>query len=166
MLTKSTQKTLFVSAIIGFIVGIAFIFVQPLFGMSPLTGRHAAGYMKLGSMSETSALLTAWSIHLFISVCYGLATGIALKISKKVVPFILQVFALGWLTTLIAPPANALIVKLVGTGAFPALSSLPALNYSIDAKLILHIVFFGVIAIILWAYKKLFDKSPQLASQL
>ena len=166
MFTTQAKKILFISSIIGLIIGVAFIYVQPLFGMSPLTNRHAAGYMKLGYMSEGSAIFVAWSIHLFISICYGLATGIALIISKKVVPFILQVFALGWLTTLIAPPANALIVKLVGTGAFPALSSLPALNYSIDAKLILHIVFFGVIAIILWAYKKVFDKSSQLASQL
>jgi hypothetical protein len=34
-------KLLIIAAIIGIFVLVAFIFIQPLFGMSPLTQRHA-----------------------------------------------------------------------------------------------------------------------------
>lgn len=146
--TKSI-KLLFIAAIIGFVVGIAFIFIQPLFGMSPLTQRHAAGYMNSGSMSASTAIIIAWCVHLFISVCYGLGTGIALLISRKAIPFVVQIVFLGWFTTVIAPPANGLIVKLVGNKSFPSFEQLPPFNFQLDAKLVLHLLFFAAIAIVL-----------------
>ena len=146
-------NVILIGAILGLIVGVLFIFVQPLFGMSPLTERHAQGYMKLSEMSYSAAINSAWFIHLFISVCYGIACSIALLISARVTLYSIQILILSWFTTVIAPPANALIVKAIGTKSFPSLANLPALNFSVDAKLIFHLVFFAVIAAILWGYQ-------------
>jgi hypothetical protein len=52
---------------------------------------------------------------------------------------------LGWLTTLIATPANEWVVKLVTTAQFPAFNSLAALNTQIGPKLWLHLLFFGFV---------------------
>ncbi|RBP51093.1 hypothetical protein [Arenicella xantha] len=154
-MTKKTITLLISSVVIGLLVGVIFIFVQPLFGMSALTQRHAEGYMKLGSMSESTALVSAWFVHLFISACYGIASAIALLISRNALPYTLQIVFLGWITTVIAPPANAFLVKLIGTQSLPAISTLPALNFAFDAKLVLHLIFFAVIAISLWSYQRI-----------
>lgn len=151
---QNTTKLLFFAAIIGLIVGVIFIFVQPLFGMSPLTQRHAEGYMKLSSMSQSSALISAWIMHLLVSISYGIASALALLMSRKIVTYSLQILFLSWVTTVIAPPANAFLVKLIGTKSFPALNGLPAMNFSVDAKLILHLIFFAAIAIVLWFYQR------------
>ena len=152
---KFQYKTLITPALSGLIIGVAFIFVQPLFGMSPLTERHAQGYMSLSSMNYGTAITLAWLAHLFVSACYGMAMGIALKMSNKFVPLIVfQILTLGWITTILAPPANALLVKVIGSGVFPVLSSLPSFNFTLDAKLSLHVMFFAAIALLLYLYER------------
>tara|TARA_R110002049_G_scaffold54526_4_gene151718 strand:+ start:147 stop:620 length:474 start_codon:yes stop_codon:yes gene_type:complete len=146
----SAIRLLIVAAAVGFFVGVVFIFVQPLFGMSPLTQRHAEAYMNLGSMSAGTAFTVAWAVHLFISVCYGLAVGIALLLSRNAIPFIIQLVVFAWVTTVIAPPANALLVRLIGSKSLPSPEQLPPLNFQLDAKLLLHILFFAAIAAALW----------------
>jgi hypothetical protein len=83
-------------------------------------------------MGASTALIIGWCVHLFISVCCDLGVGIALLISRK------------------APPANGLLVKLIGTKVLLSLEQLPALNFQLDVKLILHLVFFMTIAMTLW----------------
>lgn len=150
----NTKKTLITGAIVGFIVGVLFIYAQPLFGMSALTDRHAAAYTKLSNISPASAIIIAWAAHLIVSIAYGIATALALLISKNTISFAVQVFALGWFTTVIAGPANQLIVRVVTSPGFPALNDLPALNFSFDAKLILHVLFFAAIALFLYAFNR------------
>lgn len=151
---KSSIQLVTTGAVLGLIIGVLFIFVQPLFGMSPLTQRHAEGYMKLSEMSHGTAITSAWLMHLFISACYGIACSVALILSKKIVPYSVQIVFLSWITTVIAPPANALIVKLIGTQSLSSFTNLPAMNFSIDAKLILHLIFFAVIALTLWVSQR------------
>lgn len=149
------KQTLLIGAIIGFIVGVLFIYVQPLFGMSPLTDRHAAAYVKLGDMSPSVAIVVAWIAHLLVSTAYGIASAIALLISKNLFTYLLQIVVLGWFTTVIAGPANQLIVRLVTTKSFPSFEGLPALNFNFDAKLALHLIFFLVIGLFLLVYSRL-----------
>ncbi len=150
----NVKKTLIIGAIIGFIVGVLFIFVQPLFGMSPLTDRHAAAYIKLGDISPSMAIVIAWSAHLLVSIAYGLATATALLISRNLPVFALLIVALGWFTTVIAGPANQLIVRAVTSKSFPSLENLPALNFNLDPKLALHLIFFLVIGLFLLGYSR------------
>ncbi len=159
----SLKNTLIIGALTGFLVGVLFIYVQPLFGMSPLTDRHAAAYTKLSDISPSMAIVIAWTAHLLVSIGYGIATGIALYISnmtsKKLLTFSLQfglqIVALGWLTTVIAGPANQLIVRLVTSNGFPSLEGLPPLNFNLDAKLALHLMFFVVSGLFLLAYSRI-----------
>lgn len=148
----NVKKTLMIGAIIGFIVGVLFIFVQPLFGMSPLTDRHAAAYVKLGDIIPSMAIVIAWSVHLLVSTAYGIATAIALLISRNPTIFALFIVVLGWFTTVIAGPANQLIVRVVTSKSFPSMENLPALNFNLDAKLALHLIFFLFIGLFLLAY--------------
>ena len=101
-------------------------------------------------MGASTALIIGWCVHLFISVCCDLGVGIALLISRKEIPFIVKILFLGWLITVIAPPANGLLVKLIGTKVLPSIEQFPALNFQLDVKLILHLVFFVAIAMTLW----------------
>ena len=123
----NVKKTLLIGTIIGFIVGVLFIYVQPLFGMSPLTDRHAAAYVKLGNLSPSIAIFIAWIAHLLVSTAYGLVTAISLLVSRNIPVFALLIIALGWLTTVIAGPANQLIVRLVTSKSFPSMENLPPL---------------------------------------
>ena len=149
------KQTLLIGAIIGFIVGVLFIYVQPLFGMSPLTDRHAAAYVKLSDMSPSVAIVIAWFAHLLVSTAYGIASAVALLISRNLFTYLLQIVVLGWFTTVIAGPANQLIVRLVTTKSFPSFEKLPALNFNLDAKLALHLIFFLVIGLFLLSFNRL-----------
>lgn len=151
----NVKKTLIIGAIIGFLVGVLFIFVQPIFGMSPLTDRHAAAYVKLGDISPSIAIIIAWSAHLLVSTAYGITTAIALLISKNPGVFALLIAVLGWFTTVIAGPANQLIVRVVTSKSFPSMANLPALNFNLDAKLSLHLIFFLFIGFFLLAYSRI-----------
>lgn len=148
----NVKKTLIIGAIIGFIVGVLFIFVQPLFGMSPLTDRHEAAYVKLGDIIPSMAIIIAWSAHLLVSTAYGITTAIALLISRNPTIFALFIVVLGWFTTVIAGPANQIIVRVVTSKSFPSMENLPALNFNLDAKLALHLIFFLFIGLFLLAY--------------
>ena len=152
------KKILLIGAIIGFIVGVLFIYVQPLFGMSPLTDRHAAAYVKHSNMNPSVAIVIAWLAHLLVSTAYGFASAAALLISRNLFSYLLQIFVLGWFTTVIAGPANQLIVRLVTTKGFPSLEKLPALNFNLDEKLVLHLIFFLVIGLFLLVYSR-FNKT-------
>ena len=57
-----------------------------------------------------------------------------------------------WVTTVIAPPANAIIVQLVSFQQVDS-SKLPALNFNLDEKLALHLVVFVAIVVALTGYK-------------
>lgn len=149
------KNTLLIGALTGFIVGVLFIYVQPLFGMSPLTDRHAAAYTKLSDISPSMALVIAWAAHLLVSIGYGIVTGLALYISKNLFTFGLQIVALGWFTTVIAGPANQLIVRFVTSNGFPSLEGFPPLNFNLDAKLVLHLIFFVVIGLFLLGYSRI-----------
>lgn len=149
------KQTLLIGAIIGFIVGVLFIYVQPLFGMSPLTDRHAAAYVKLSDMSPFVAIVIAWFAHLLVSTAYGFASAVALLISRNIFSYLIKIIVLAWFTTVIAGPANQLIVRLVTTKGFPSFEKLPVLNFNIDAKLALHLIFFFVIVLFLFVYRRL-----------
>lgn len=151
---KNPVSITIIGATLGLLVGVIFIYIQPLFGMSPLTQRHAEGYMNLSDMSYDTAITYAWIMHLFISMCYGIACSLALFISNKLLAYTAQIVLLSWVTTVIAPPANALIVKLIGTQSLSSFANLPTMNFSIDAKFVLHLLFFSAIAVVLWFYQR------------
>lgn len=133
-------------------MGVVFIVIQPLFGMDTLTSRHAAAYQKLGSWSSISAISIAWAAHLAVSVFYGLLSALVISTTSRLGIAALFTLAFSWLTTIIAPPANAAIVQLV---CFQQLQvhKLPVLNFSFDEKFVLHLVFFSAITAALITYK-------------
>jgi len=152
---KSTFHTqlLLMAALFGVLMGIIFIAVQPWFGMDTLTSRHAAAYQQLGHWSSVPALTIAWVAHLAVSIFYGVLSGIVILKTSKVWIITLFTLAFSWLTTVIAPPANAMIVQLVSFQQLQ-IDQLPSLNFSLDIKFVLHLVFFAAITIALYFYKQ------------
>ena len=143
---------LFMACVLGAIVGVLFIIVQPLFGMDTLTSRHAAAYQQLGGWSAMPALIIAWLAHLAVSVFYGLLSGIVILEYRQLSLVALFTLAFSWITTLIAPPANAMIVQLVSFQQIKP-EALPGLNFMLDAKFFLHLFFFVAIVAGLYVYK-------------
>jgi len=141
------KNTIITALLIGIFAGIAFILIQPLFGMATLTSRHANAYVNVGAYSVTMALIMSWLVHLAVSIFYTLLSVIIFNLNHSVSVSLAQVIILGWVTTLIATPANEWVVKLITTGQFPMIAELSGLNTQIGPKLWLHIVFFAWVII-------------------
>lgn len=154
-------QLLFIACLLGAVMGIVFILIQPLFGMDALTSRHAAMYQKLGAWGATSALIMAWIAHSAVSVFYGLLSGIVILKFKRLRIVALFTLAFSWLTTIIAPPANAMIVQLVSFQQLRA-EQLPALNFNLDVKFVLHLIFFAAISAALYAYTSKLDTDKKV----
>lgn len=135
---------------VGLIAGMAFILIQPMFGMATLTSRHAEAYVNLGPYSETAALFMSWVVHLSVSIFYALLSIVVFNLNHSLLVSIVQVIVFGWVTTLIATPANEWVVKLITTRQFPAFNSLSGLNTEIGPKLWLHMVFFILVVLSLY----------------
>lgn len=148
------KKTLIMTLVIGLMASIAFILIQPLFGMSTLTSRHAAAYVTLGGYDPTSALVLSWVVHVGVSLFYAFLSNLIFIFNSSLSVNLIQIAVLGWITTLIATPANEWVVKLVTTKQFPSISSLSALNTDVGPKLWLHVLFFVLIVGGLWLAKK------------
>lgn len=138
-------NTIITALVVGLIASIAFILVQPFFGMATLTSRHAAAYVHYGTYSDTAALILSWVVHIGVSIFYALLSTMIFNFNHSFLVSVGQMIGLGWLTTLIATPANEWVVKLVTTAQFPAFNSLTALNTQIGPKLWLHMLFFGFV---------------------
>ena len=154
----SSARILLLSCFLGAVMGVVFIIVQPMFGMDTLTSRHAAAYQQLGNWSATPAIAIAWIAHMAVSVFYGLLSGLVILKFPQLKFIALFALAFTWITTLIAPPANAAIVQLV---SFQHLQfeKLPALNFSFDVKFVLHLLFFAVISAVLYIYNNKASRS-------
>jgi len=148
------KSILFTAVAVGFTASIAFILIQPLFGMSTLTSRHALAYVTQGGYTQESAMIIAWCVHISVSIGYALLSSIIMTISQRYWVSLGQIIVLGWLTTLIATPANEWVVKWVNSGKFTALSDLAHVNTHLDAKFWLHIVFFVFIVLQLTLYTR------------
>lgn len=144
------KNSVITGVFVGLVASIVFIIVQPLFGMSTLTSRHALAYVSLGGYSETSAMILSWFVHVGVSICYALLSMLIFNLNRSLLVCVLQVLILGWITTLIATPANEFVVKLVTTLSFPNLSSLSAVNTDVGPKLWLHIAFFAFVMVGIW----------------
>ncbi|WP_298943401.1 hypothetical protein [uncultured Psychromonas sp.] len=142
------NKNIFIKAIfIGIVASIVFILIQPFFGLSTLTSRHAAAYVNLGGYNETVALILSWFVHVSVSTAYAILSAFIFSINSTIAVSTIQVFVLGWVTTLIATPANEWVVKLVTTQTFPDISSLASINTELGAKFWLHVMFFVLVII-------------------
>ena len=146
-------QLLLIAALLGAVVGVVFIVVQPFFGMDTLTSRHAAAYQQLGHWGSISAITIAWAAHLAVSVFYGLLSGVVILRTTRLAFIALFTLAFSWLTTVIAPPANAMIVQFVSFQRIN-IDQLPAVNFSLDVKFVLHLLFFAVISAVLYLYHK------------
>lgn len=148
------NKTIFIKAIlIGLIASIAFILIQPFFGLTTLTSRHAAAYVSLGGYNETVALTLSWVVHISVSIAYAILSTLIFSINSSLIISSIQVLVLGWITTLIATPANEWVVKLVTTQKLPDISALAPVNTDIGPKFWLHVMFFVFVMIGLYAVK-------------
>lgn len=147
------SRFLTIALILGAVMGILFIVFQPLFGMDTLTSRHAAAYQQLGNWSAIPAIIIAWIAHMGVSLFYGLLSGLVFLKTSKLGVVALYTLFFSWLTTVIAPPANALIIQLVALQQIN-LDKLPGLNFSFDVKFALHLIFFAVISVGLYVYKR------------
>jgi hypothetical protein len=146
-------QLLLMACLLGAVMGVIFIVIQPIFGMDTLTSRHAAAYQQLGNWSSIAAITIAWTAHLAVSVFYGFLSGIVILSTTRLKVAALFTLAFSWLTTVIAPPANAIIVQFVSFQQIQ-ISQLPSLNFSLDVKFVLHLVFFAAISASLYLYNK------------
>ena len=149
--TTSPVRLLLLASLLGAIMGVVFIIVQPMFGMDTLTSRHAAAYQQLGNWTAAPAIFIAWVAHMAVSIFYGLLSGLVILKFPTLKMISLFALAFTWITTLIAPPANAAIVQLVSFQQLQ-IEKLPALNFSFDVKFVLHLLFFAVISAVLYVY--------------
>lgn len=156
---KMNKNSMLKALFVGLMASIAFIIIQPLFGMSSLTSRHAEAYITLGGYSEFNATLLSWLVHISVSLAYSIVSMLIYHFSNTNLTSTLQILILGWITTLIATPANEFVVKLMTTMQAPELDSLSALNTEIGPKLWLHLMFF-VLIIIGFKIVKLKDIQP------
>ena len=148
------NKSIFIKAIlIGLIASIAFILIQPFFGLATLTSRHAAAYVSLGGYNETVALILSWVVHVGVSIVYAILSTLIFNINSSLIISSIQVLVLGWITTLIATPANEWVVKLVTTQKLPDISALAPVNTDIGPKFWLHVMFFVFVMIGLYVVK-------------
>ena len=148
------NKNIFIKAIfIGIVASIVFILIQPFFGLSTLTSRHAAAYVNFGGYNETVALILSWFVHVSVSTAYAILSAFIFSINSTIAVSTIQVFVLGWVTTLIATPANEWVVKLVTTQTFPDISSLASINTELGAKFWLHVMFFVLVIVGLYLGK-------------
>ena len=154
---SEAQKLVLIAGVFGAVMGVIFIMMQPLFGMDTLTSRHAAAYQQLGGLSAAPAIAIAWIAHSAVSIFYGLISGLVMVKFSRVGVIALFALLFTWFTTVIAPPANAMIVQLVSFQQLK-IDQLPALNFALDVKFLLHLVFFAAISIALYIYK---NKSAQ-----
>lgn len=143
------SKLIILTLIIGTIAGILFIILQPSFGMSTLTSRHAEHYFQIGHYSATTAVVMAWLIHLVVSLIYALMVLFVYQLSRHKLFVSLSVLLLGWITTVIAPVANFMVINMVSNGTLAGINKWPPLNFSLDEKLILHVLFFAFIALMM-----------------
>ena len=149
------KNTLITALIIGLMASIAFILVQPLFGMATLTSRHADAYINHGAYSASVALLLSWFVHISISIIYALVSIVIFNYNYSVLVSFVQVMVLGWITTLIATPANQWVIKLITTGEFASVVSLSGLNTQIGPKFWLHIMFFVFVIVGLYITRRI-----------
>ena len=98
------------------------------------------------------ALWVAWLAHLAVSVAYGLMGGVVVLTVARWPWVALWTLVFTWVTTVIAPPANAIIVQMVSFQQLSA-SKLPALNFSFDEKFLLHLAVFVAIVAPLYLFK-------------
>lgn len=158
------NKKLLTALAIGLIASIAFILIQPFFGMATLTSRHAAAYVNQGGYTEITALILSWLVHVSVSMAYAVASAIIFYINRSVLVSVLQIFAWGWFTTLIATPANEWVVKLVTMHEFTAFNQLQPLNTDIGPKFWLHVMFFVFVVAGLWAVQVNKGSKQQIAN--
>jgi hypothetical protein len=140
-------NTLITTFIIGILASIAFILIQPLFGMLTLTSRHAAAYTEIGNYSPMVAMTLSWLVHISVSVFYTFISLSIYNFNNSILVSIVQIIVLGWITTLIATPANEWVVKFITSGQFATISSLSELNTQVGPKLWLHVLFFGLVIV-------------------
>ncbi len=139
------SKSLTTIFLIGLFASIAFIVIQPFFGMLTLTSRHASAYVNLGNYNETAAVALSWFVHISVSVFYTFISSVIYNFNSSYLINLLQIVFLGWITTLIAAPANEWVVKLITTEQFAGINSLSGLNTEIGPKFWLHILFFALV---------------------
>ncbi|MDO6563120.1 hypothetical protein Q4488_06935 [Amphritea sp. 1_MG-2023] len=147
------SQLLAMAVMLGVVAGVIFILIQPLFGMDTLTSRHAQSYQALGDWGQVTAIMMAWTAHLAVSVLYGLMCAVLVLSTSRLTMITLVTLLFSWITTIIAPPANAMIVQLVSLQQLQ-LDKLPGFNLSLDVKFILHLFFFAAISAVLYGYSK------------
>jgi hypothetical protein len=140
---------IFSTFFVGLIASIAFIIAQPFFGMSTLTSRHAVAYIA-GGYNETVAMVLSWIVHITVSIIYAYISAIIFSMNRSILASVGQIALLGWITTMLATPANEWVVKLVNTQSIPSFDNLSAINTDIGPKFWLHILFFAFIVGGLW----------------
>ncbi len=139
----------FYAVIIGILASILFIVIQPMFGIDTITGRHTQAYVSQGNYTVATATIIAWAVHVIVSVFYALASVIIFRINSSFIVSSVQIMVLGWVSTLLATPANVFVITAITTQSLPDLSSIPPLNMALGAKFWLHIIFFVLVVVTL-----------------
>ena len=89
----------------------------------------------------------SWVVHISVSVFYTFISLSIYNFNNYISVSFVQILVLGWITTLIATPANEWVVKFITTGQLTTISSLSDLNTQVGPKLWLHVLFFGLVIV-------------------
>ncbi len=151
MPSSNLLRHLFSITAIGVSAAVLFILVQPLFGMETITSRHSQAYISQGGYSDIAAITLSWGLHTLVSIVYATASIAIYTLNSSKWVSLGQVLLLGWVSTLIATPANVIAIKVITLGYFPDFSTVPPLNGDVGPKLWLHIVFFVLVLAMAYA---------------
>jgi len=145
-----------------------FVTIQILAGL-PL---HIAEFMgaqiaRRGGYDASLAGVIGWSVHAAVALGYATLFALILQLpgfpsarGPRLTLAALCAVGLGWLTTLIAPPAIGLTIGALAGQGIP--DSLPGPNTSVGIPLWTHLAFFATCFLILAVARPMGDRRPSV----
>lgn len=149
MVTASTVS-LATKAVLWLISGVAgavlFWLVQVLTGGPTIPGFMGAQIAEAGGYPARFAPAIGWAVHLSVSLSYALLFGVivlllaATRFPAQIAISAVVAVALGWMTTVVAPPAISVTISVLSGQAWP--SEIVPLNTERGLPFWNHVAFF------------------------
>lgn len=145
MLNATRLRLALVGALLG---ALLFWLVQVLAGGGTITAFMGREIVTAGRYPTGLATPIGWAVHLGVSLCYALLMAAVMGIPRQLTPMasvattLGAALALGWMTTLVAPPAISIAVAVLGERRWPA--ALFPLNTDLGLPWANHVLFFVV----------------------
>lgn len=125
---------------------VLFWLVQAADGSGTITAFMGTRIVEAGEYPAALAPVIGWAVHLGVSLSYAFLAGIVAWLASGAPRWaglpgaVAAASLLGWLTTVIAPPAIGVTIALLGEGRWP--EAFFPLNFEVGLPLWNHVLFF------------------------